>query len=171
MQPLKTYDYLACARQRMLDWTRPLSPEQYTREFPVGMRTLARTLTHIMASEWYYVRRMQGLEVPEYAQWPIRDENPPPFAVLEPAWIQQAEVTRAALAGVRNWEAELEYRIVNDSGKPEIITASSEDIFTQLVLHEVHHRAQAMSMLRQLGIAAEDIDYNTLTYKRRPAPA
>jgi uncharacterized damage-inducible protein DinB len=151
MQPVKTYDYLALARGRVLEWTRPLSEEQYTRPFAIGPGSLARTLTHIMICEWYYVRRMEGLETPPYAQWPIRDEEPPRFGELEAAWSRQSERTQAAIRAVTDWEAELEYRIVNDEGRPEIITASRGDIFTQLVLHEVHHRAQVMNMLRQLG--------------------
>src|SRR5262245_10514802 len=124
---LKTYEYLTLARRRVLDWTRPLAAEQYAREFPFGLRTLARTLTHVMASEWYYVRRMQGLDVPVYEQWPIRHETPPPFAALEAAWAEQAAVTRGALAGVGNWSTALEYRIINDEGRPEMIAASPGD--------------------------------------------
>lgn len=168
MNPDKTYGYLCVARGRVLDWVRPLSGEQYGRQFAIGLGSLARTLTHIMASEWYYVRRMTGRDVPRYEEWPIRDEKPPAFAQLERAWAEQAGVTRSALATVRDWGAPLEYEITNDEGKREMITASAGDIFTQLVLHEVHHRAQAMNMLRHLGVKAEDLDYNTLTYTRRP---
>jgi uncharacterized damage-inducible protein DinB len=168
IDPLKTYDYLTLARQRILAWVRPLSPEQYTKQFPIGLGSLARTLTHIMTSEWYYMERMQGHAIAPDEQWPIRDEAPPPFATLEAAWIDLARRTRAALSEVRDWKADLVYGIDGDKG-PEIITASASDIFTQLVLHEVHHRAQAMNMLRHLGFAAEDIDFNTMMYKRRPA--
>jgi len=169
MEPLTIYDYLTRARGRLLDWVRPLSAEQYGRQFPIGVGTLGRTLTHIMASEWYYVQRMQGRDVPPYDQWPVRHETPLPFAALETAWTEQARRTRDALSAVRDWSAALEYQIIADDGRPEIITASAADIFTQLAFHEVHHRAQAMSMLRQLGIAAEDLDYNALMYQRRPA--
>ena len=55
-----------------------------------------------------------------------------------------------------------------DTGQRELINASPSDIFTQLALHEVHHRAQAMNILRRLGAKAEDLDYNTLMYTRRP---
>jgi uncharacterized damage-inducible protein DinB len=169
MEPLRTYDYLALARRRLLDWVRPLSPDHYAREFPIGLGTLGKTLTHIMASEWYYVQRMTGAHVPPYDQWPIRHENPLPFPALEAAWSEQAGRTRAALGAAQDWNAELEYQITDDGGRRQIITASAADIFTQLAFHEVHHRAQAMSMLRQLGVAAEDLDYNTLMYQRRPA--
>ncbi len=167
MNPLKTYDYVTLARGRIFDWTRPLTAEQYTREFPIGRGTLARTLTHIMTCEWYYMQRMQRADVPPYDQWPIQEEKPPSFAALEAAWTEEAARTRAALTAARDWNADIEYRVTNDDGRPEIITASAADIFTQLVLHEVHHRAQAMNMLRHLGITAEDIDFSALMYKRR----
>jgi uncharacterized damage-inducible protein DinB len=48
-----------------------------------------------------------------------------------------------------------------------IVTASAADIFTQLALHEVHHRAQAMHILTRLGVGVGDIDYNLLMYQRR----
>ena len=169
MDPLKTYDYLAVARRRLLDWVRPLTPDQYAREFPIGLNSLARTLTHIMSSEWYYIERMRQADVPPHDQWAIRDEIPPSFPALEAAWTEQAGQTRATLAAIRDWSTELEYQVTDDSGCRLIINASPSDIFTQLVLHEVHHRAQAMNMLRQLGVPASDLDYNALMYKRRPA--
>ena len=56
MQPLKTYEYLSLARQRIFDWMRQLTAEQYTHHFPIGRcGTLASTLTHIQISEWYYI--------------------------------------------------------------------------------------------------------------------
>jgi uncharacterized damage-inducible protein DinB len=167
MEPIKTYDYLTLARGRVFAWIRPLNAEQYARQFPIGLGTLGRTLTHIMICEWMYVQRIQGAAVPPYEQWPIQDEKPPPFDVLEAAWIDQATRTRSALSEGRDWTAELEYRVTLDDGGSEIMTASPADIFTQLALHEVHHRAQAMNMLRHLGVAVGDIDFNTLMYKRR----
>lgn len=169
MQPLRTYDYLTRARDRVFDWVRPLSPEQYTREFPIGLGSLARTLTHTMTAEWYYVQRIQQRDVPPDDQWPIREDDPPPFARLEAHWRAQAAQTREALAAVADWHAPLEYRVVDDAGRSAIVTASAADQFTQLALHEAHHRAQAMNMLRQLGVTLEDIDFNALMFTRRVA--
>lgn len=167
MRPLRTYDYLVQARQRVFGWVRPLSVEQYAREFAIGPGSLGGTLTHIMISEWYYIQRMQGGAVPPYEQWPIRQEQPPAFGELERLWGEQAGRTRAALAAVRDWDAEIEYEVTQDDGRRAIVTASAGDLFTQLALHEVHHRAQAMNMLRQLGVGLEDIDFNAMMYRRR----
>lgn len=170
MQPLKIYDYLMLVRQRILDSVRPLSDQQYEREFPIGHGTLGRILTHIMVSEWYYVQRIQERDVPPYEQWPIRWENPPPFAALETTWTRQADETRAALAAVRDWSAKLQYRVTTADGRRMIVTTSAADIFTQLALHEVHHRAQVMNMLRQISGPVEDLDFNVLMFERREAP-
>jgi uncharacterized damage-inducible protein DinB len=169
LDALKTYDYLARARRQLFDWVRPLSPGQYATEFPIGPGTLGRTLTHIMICEWFYMQRIQALPVPPYSEWVFQDETPPPFRTLEAEWLKQQHRTRAGLAAVRDWTADLEYAATDDHENPIIITATRADIFTQLVLHEVHHRAQAMNMLRQLGVKLSDIDYNELMYRRRPA--
>ena len=81
----------------LLDKVRTLTPEDYTRQFPMGLGSLARTLTHVMGSEWYYVQRMLDREVPPYEQWPIKDENPPAFSVIDEHWKGVAEGTRAAI--------------------------------------------------------------------------
>ncbi len=168
--PLKVYDYLALTRRRVLDWVRPLGAEAYAREFPIGPGTLGRTLTHVMISEWYYVQRMTERDVPPYDQWPIRQESPPPFTALEAKWVEQAGETRAALKAVGDWSAKAQYTVVQDDGRRMLVTTSPADLFTQLALHEVHHRAQAMNMLRHLGVEVEDLDFNALMFDRRDAP-
>ncbi|MHC5113083.1 MAG: DinB family protein [Planctomycetota bacterium] len=175
MDPLKIYDYLETTRGRVFDRVRSLSEEQYGREFPIGLGSLARILTHIMISEYYYVERIMEREVPPYDQWPIHDEAPPAFAELEAAWKAQSAATRAALGTERDWDAEIEYRVDPDDtdpddAVPQIVTTSVGDLFTQLMLHETHHRSQAMNILRHLGTPADDLDYNSF-FARRAAPA
>ena len=64
----------------------------------------------------------------------------------------------------------IEYRVAR-LDKTIVVTATTGDIATQLCFHEIHHRAQAMAMLRQLGIAAENLDYSLFMYRRREEPA
>jgi uncharacterized damage-inducible protein DinB len=172
MHPVKIYDYLTLARQRLFDWVRPLPLEDYLRDFPIGLRSVGRTLTHLMICEFAYVERIRGRPLAPYDQWPIQDEKPPPFATLEAAWNKQAQITRETFAAVANWDEPLEYRVtpeVANVKRPIIIRTTPGDIATQMLIHEVHHRSQAMAMLRQLGVAAQDLDYNTLMFQRREA--
>ena len=169
-QALRVYEYLMRSREKILEKIRALSAEEYSREFAIGLGSLSRTLAHMISSEWYYIQRLQGGEVPAYETWPIRPENPPSFAVLENAWRTQAQQTRGALQHVSDWHRAIEYRVTDDAGQAKIVTASAADLFTQLALHEVHHRAQALNMLRQLGIViTEDLDFNSMMYARRDA--
>ena len=121
-----------------------------------------------MICEHAYVLRIEGREVPPYEQFPFQDETTPPFAVLESAWQEQASHTRNVIAAIRDWRAPLEY-VTTRGEKPMIVTATPGDLFTQLALHKVHHRAQVMNMLRQLGVALADIDYDSIMFQRREA--
>lgn len=167
MEPLKTYDYLVLAREKLFGWVRPLSEEQYRGQFPIGLGSLARILTHVMICEYAYALRIEERPVPPYEQFPFQDETPPPFAALESAWQEQSSRTRAVIQAVRDWNKTIEYPTMF-SKPPQIITATLADQFAQLAFHEVHHRAQAMNILKQLGAKLEDIDYNALMTSRRP---
>lgn len=168
MNPLRTYAYLSHTRGLVFDQVRELDDPQYAAVFPIGLGTIGRTLTHIMISEWYYVQRIIGADVPPYAEWPIQDETPPSFAELEATWTKQSADTRAALGTKREWDAVLEYEATGADGIREVITTSPAGLMTQLAFHEVHHRAQVLNMLHQLGSAPLELDFNAF-YPRRPA--
>jgi uncharacterized damage-inducible protein DinB len=175
MDPLKIYDYLMMTRERVFDAVRPLSPEQYRREFPIGLKMIGSTLTHLMISEWYYIERLEERAVPHYDQWPIKYESPPPFDIIEKTWREQAKRIRRVVAseGERGrWSRRITWVSFPDDtrgNKRFHITCTAGDLFTQLTLHEMHHRAQIMAMLRELGKPLEDLDYNALMFERREA--
>jgi uncharacterized damage-inducible protein DinB len=173
MDPLKIYDYLLASRQRVLDAVGALTTQQYHHEFNFGLRTIGSTLAHIMISEWYYLQRLEGYAVPPYQQWPIKYENPPALDVIERIWREQARNVRAAIDAQSQrgaWNRKITWLSFPDDtagGKRYNITATAGDLVTQLALHEVHHRAQVMAMLRQLGRPLEDLDYNALMFHRQ----
>jgi uncharacterized damage-inducible protein DinB len=169
MNPLKIYDYLDLARQQVFNWVRPLSSEQYGREFSIGLGSLGRTLTHVMICEWMYIQRMEEKVVPPYSEWPIQDENPPSFSELEAVWKKQAVHTRAVLAAIPDWNKEVEQPRTLEDGRTCTVVTSLDDMFMQLAFHEVHHRAQVLNMLRQLGVETYDIDYNALMLRQKNA--
>lgn len=171
LDPFRIYDYLERSRRRVLDATRPLTPEQWAHRFPIGPGTLQATLTHLVVAEWYYVQRINRADVPPYEEWELRDETPLAGDALDAAWTKQAEATRAALAGVRDWDETFDYRVTDDEGRRMIVTTSAADLATQLALHEAHHRAQALNIMRHLGVTVvgDDIDYNAMMMPRREA--
>jgi uncharacterized damage-inducible protein DinB len=168
MNPTRLYDYLALARAKVFDLIRPLGEGQYSREFPFGFKSLKATLPHMLNAEWAYANRMSRAALPQNVSemnFPVDPKVHPSFPELERAWLAQSERTRAAIAGVKDWAAPLEY-LVNWDGPTMRIRTTPGDVMSQLVIHEAHHRAQCMAMLRQLGVTAEDLDYSYWMYQR-----
>jgi uncharacterized damage-inducible protein DinB len=164
------FDYLLRARARLLDWIRPLSPEQYAREFPYGFKTIHATLAHTASAEWAYGHRLQGRQ-PTASDSPFAAERIKTFAELETAWTALSGDTRRALAETADWDTVVEYRVTPPNAPAVRIKATKSGIASQLVFHEVHHRAQVMSMLRQLGVAAQNLDYSAMIFERRQETA
>ena len=172
MDPLKIYDYLIKSRHRVMDAVRPLSSQEYHQPFTIGLKSIGSTLTHLMISEWYYIERLEERPVPHYDQWPIKYENPPAFDVVEATWTAQAKNIRESIAAQRDWHRTIAWLSFPDDtrgNKRFHITCTAGDLITQLALHEVHHRAQIMMMLRELSKPLEDLDYNALMFDRREA--
>lgn len=166
MERMKIYEYLTKARGRILAQARSLSGEAYGRRYEIGSGSIGSTLTHIWVSEWYYIERMMEREVAPYSEWPVKYETPPALEMIERGWAGQADATRAAIRAVRDWDAPIEYRVTLDDGKRVRVKCTASGLFIQLMLHEVHHRAQLMNMLRHAGVAADDLDYNWLMFER-----
>lgn len=155
----RVYDVHTQARAKLFDFIRPLSQEQYTREFPFAHRTLRATMHEIATTEWWLTARLREEPMPRPFNWeglPINRSAT--FAELEQAWTEQAPRTRATLAGLTDLDKIVETRMYGRR-RVRILRATKRTIATQLLLHEVHHRAQAMTMLRHLGVGAQDLDY------------
>lgn len=169
MDFVRVHDALTQARARLFDWIRPLSQEQYTQQFPFGLKTLRGTMVEIAVVEWMYAKRLKGEPVPEKKDWPISEELQPAFRDLEAVWKEQTPNIRATLAGISDWEKEIERR-VTDGGKTRVLIVTRGEAATQMLLHEVHHRAQAMAMLRQMGVEAQNLDYIQFVRRVREEP-
>ncbi len=168
MDPLHLYRYLTLARERVFGWVEGLSDADYRREHDIGLRSLARTLHHMKAAEWAYVERIGGKTGPLDG---IAAENDPDvssagamgFDRLRSTWTAQAEATMRTLEAVSDWSSPV-VRETTWEGRAYRYSASADDFFAQLVMHEVHHRAQVLCMLRGLGVEVGDVDYNELMW-------
>lgn len=169
LNPVHLYSYLVKAREKLLGWVRPLTLEQYTQEFPFGLKTLRDTLVEIPQAEWTYVQRLRGADVPGWEDRPFARFYKTDFAPLDAAMGAQVEETAKTLGEISDWARPIEY-VASDESLVRIRTTTG-GIAAQLLFHETHHRAQAMAMLRQLGVPAQDLDYSFLMYEWTPLPA
>lgn len=160
------FDYIVSARGKLLDWVRAQPSQVYTRKFPLGLGTIQATLLHTASAEWAYVRRLSGRDV-SLGESPFTEERQPEFEPFAKAWAQQAPATREALVNLGDPGRSVEF--TSKMGpKPMRVRATAGGIAGQLLFHEVHHRAQVMAMLRQAGVAAQNLDYSVLMWERTP---
>lgn len=172
MEYAHVYDVLTQARQRLFSWVRPLSQEQYTQRFPFGLGTIGATLIEIARVELLYARRLRGEPLPPPPltdNFPINESRQPTFADLEKVWTAQAPETRATLARTTDWST-AQTRRFEQGDKIVEMTATKDETAVQMLMHEVHHRAQVMSMLRQLGVEAQNLDYISFVARREEYP-
>ena len=165
----RVYDVLTEARQKLFGWIRPLSQEKYVQPFPFGLRTLRATVIEIALVEYFYGKRMREEPLPSKDDYPISETRQPTFGELERVWTALAGETRATLTEISDWNKTVTRRI-EQGDKIIVSTATKADLATQLLFHEVHHRAQAMAMLRQLGVEAQNLDYVSFAAKRQEFP-
>ncbi|MDR5683149.1 MAG: DinB family protein [Armatimonadota bacterium] len=165
MHPIEHYDVLRQARAKVLDRARELSEDEYAREFPFGLKSIRATLVHVAAAEWIYNARARGEDF-RREEIPFREERYPDFASLEADWRDLEARTRAWLQSETDWDRPIEYTVALPGGGRVRVATTPQRIAFQMFYHEVHHRAQVMAMLRQLGHPVEDVDFSRWAYRR-----
>jgi uncharacterized damage-inducible protein DinB len=165
MHPLEHYDILRQARNEIMGVVRELTPDDYTRAFQFGLKTIRATLVHMAGAEWIYGVRVRG-EEHRFEDRPFREEQYPDFPGLDADWRELAESTRIWLQAETDWTRRIEYTARIPGGKLLQIVTTPERIAFQMLYHEVHHRAQVMAMLRQLGRPVENLDFSRWANER-----
>lgn len=160
MDRLAHYAYLVAARIPLFDRIRSLSPAQYRQVFPFGLGSMRRTLHHLAGAEWYLVGQIGGGPSGVY---PFASEAVPDFPTLERLWRGLEPLTRRTLQVEQDWEQPFEYVVTIPGGRRYRIRTTRSAVFIQFCYHEVHHRAQAMAMLRMLDTPVETVDFAWLT--------
>lgn len=169
---VRVYDVHTKAREKLFEWIRPVAQESYVREFPFAHRTLRATMIELAMAERWLAMRIREEPMPRPFRWeemPINETVHDTFPKLEAAWREQAPQTRAMLASTTKWDQVVQ-TVMHGRKRVVTLSATRRDIATQLLLHEVHHRAQAMTMLRHLGVPAQDLDFIYFVQDERATP-
>jgi len=163
LNPADQYQYLMEARQRVFERVGTLPHASYTRKFPFGHETIRATLVHVADVEWWYTSMLQGAAAPPERS-PFRRFSRTGAGPLEEAWGELAHRTLRTLRGEADWSRTIEDRWTTKRWKRGVRTTAGS-VATQLLFHEVHHRAQVMVMLRQLGTPLQGLDYSLLKWE------
>jgi uncharacterized damage-inducible protein DinB len=149
------------ADSRLLEASGPLSDEQLDRGFDMGPGSLRRTLIHIWAGESVWLARWMGKAE---TRWPDEAERLPLAEIQRrfgATWVERARFL-ATLA-----DADLAREQVYRDSKGSLFRAKLGNMLIQGVTHSLHHRAQAVNMLRHVGAGLVELDY--MMWERRPA--
>ena len=133
------------ANERMLEACRNLTDEQRATAVEGTYGELGDTLVHIVNGESFYLELLTGWEPP--VSWEIPGPWPGIDALLE----------RARFTGDRLWE-------LADTADPDAlldrgdVQVPTSVVLVQAVNHATEHRAQAATILTQLGIVPPLVD-------------
>jgi len=87
--------------------------------------------------------------------------------VTAAAWDRQRPVTRQALVEIADPVRPIDW-VPPDLMPPERRRPTAGGMGGQILFHEIHHRARVMAMLRQVGVAAQNLDSSVLMTERLP---
>jgi len=163
------YDYLVRARDQLLNWIGDQPVETYTRVFPFGLGSIRATLIHVADIEWGYVQRLIGRDY-KRTESPFTPKGYPALQPFATAWRAEWPATRRVLSEMGDPSRPIEYTSRNFT-PPQRTHTTAGGIAGQLLFHEVHHRAQVMTMLRLAGAPVQDLDYSRLVWIRVPIPS
>ena len=151
--PSMIFQHSDACNLKLLQAAMPLRPELLDRNFEMGRGRLRKTLIHIQAGEDVWLQRWQGnVETP----WP--DEN----AVR--SILQIKEAFHGTWQRRTVFLSELQTERMNErlryrDSKGGLFSATLNQMILQSALHSVHHRAQAVNMIRHLTGDLIELDY------------
>lgn len=141
----------------------PLSADQLDRPFDIGPGSLRRTLLHILIGEEVWLARWQG-EVER--KWGGEREPVEPATIAARFTSLRAPRT-AFLSGLR--ASDLDRVQTYRDSKGSLFTATLRDMLIQGHMHGTHHRAQAVNILRRLGLGTPPPELDYMMHVRTPA--
>ena len=132
------------ATLQLLDACEALSDEQFHRRFDIGPGSLHDTLTHVAGATRTWTDSLTGAEPRPRPEADGRRRTPVELrALLEESWREfHAEARRRPLE-------EMVTRQLRDGRTVRLTRAA---VLTHVTTHSMHHRAQCLNMIKQLGV-------------------
>jgi uncharacterized damage-inducible protein DinB len=139
-------------RDRLMALAGDLSDAKLDTPFEMGEGTLRKTLEHLFGAEWTWAQRCKGRS-------PISGECPrdiPTMSALWDQWRGIAEERDAFLDALTNDQLSRPVTYVHPNGRSYCFQLGH--VLLHVCCHGTHHRAQALNMLRHLGVTVPETD-------------
>jgi uncharacterized damage-inducible protein DinB len=150
---LSLYDYAGWANGRVLDAAARLDEADWRRPSGHPFGSVHGTMVHILSSEMLWLARWQGRSPTERA---VAPEDLPTVAALRARWAPVAAELRAFLAAQdeAGWGRVIAYRTLDGRAAAYPLW----QMLLQVVNHGTQHRAEAASLLTELGQSPGELD-------------
>lgn len=137
--------YNEWANARLLRTVAKLGDNQVTRNLEGSFPSIRDTVSHIVTTEWMWLRRWKGESPFSLPEWSVAS-----YPELLRNKLDEIETERASfLSSLRDHDLKREISYRNLKGEPW--TYSMSDLFLHLINHSTYHRGQVATMLRQVG--------------------
>lgn len=156
------WSYSDRANGMVLEAAAPLTDAQLDQPFDMGLGSLRRTLLHVLGGEAVWLCRWRG---ERDKRWPDVDERVG-VAVIRERFADTWRDRHAFLSGLTL--ADYPRRIVYRDSYGSLYSATLQEMILQGLVHSMHHRAQAVNMIRRVGGHSPEVDF---MYSVRGAPA
>ena len=142
LQILLSHDRWATAQ--LLDTCDKLTPDQFHHRFDIGPGSLHDTVTHIAGAMRAWTETLGGQDPRPRLETDGQRRTPGQLrSLFEEAWREFAAEAR---------RRPLQEMVTRRTRDGKILQINRSAVLTQVTTHGMHHRAQCLNMLRQLGV-------------------
>jgi uncharacterized damage-inducible protein DinB len=157
------YEFNAWANSQIWTALRPLTDEEFRRDFGISFGSVQGTVIHIVGGEWIWLDRFingtyQDFRERMQADW--NAEKIPDSATLETRWEALDRTWREFMSSLT--EERLESAIMTRGGEMPLVKC-----LTHILNHSTYHRGQVVSLLRQLGRTPPSTDYLLFVFAQK----
>jgi uncharacterized damage-inducible protein DinB len=157
------FAYSDWANERLFETALAVDDAALDTRIEMGRGSLRRTLMHIYVGERVWLARMQGNAEQPWLNEAVNDG----VATIRDGWRETRDGRLAFVDGLT--ESRLADRLPYRDSKGGRFTATLGEMLYQCANHSVHHRAQAVNILRRVGAGLVEMDY--MIWVRQPAEA
>jgi uncharacterized damage-inducible protein DinB len=157
------YDFNAWANRQIFTALRPLTAEEFRRDFGISFGSIQGTATHIVGGEWIWLDRFVNGTYTDFmermkAEW--NAEQIPDAATLEARWQELDRSWRGFMTDLT--DERLQTSIPTRGGEIPLLKC-----LQHILNHSTYHRGQVVSLLRQVGHTPPSTDYLLFVFARK----
>ncbi|MBI2215508.1 MAG: DinB family protein [Acidobacteria bacterium] len=150
---LDLYRYTEWANERIAAALLPLPEETFNRDWGGSHPTLRDAFAHVVASEWIWLERWNGLSPADPPAW--MDERGAAAIVEQMRIVNERRAEFLGALDESSLNARLAFKFLSGKAGEHRLG----DLLVHVANHSTYHRGQLASMLRQAGATPPGTDF------------